>query len=156
MNQRLALLLAGALTAFLLVLMGSVASALVVLPGILPPAQAQAEVSAQPQPDAQIQTAPVAQPVVAANRITMRLTPQQAASIAQTTAPRTRLVGAPELVNYNGTVAYEVVLDRGTLYVDANNGKVLENGAASVSSKRGGESHEEREEHEEHEEDDDD
>lgn len=151
MNQRLALLLAGALTAFLLVLMGSVASVLVVLPGILP--QAQTEVNAQPQPNAQFQTAPIAQPVGVSNQVTVKLTPQQAARIAQTTAPRARLSGTPELVNYNGTLAYEVVLDRGTIYVDANNGTVLTNGATSASSNRGGERHEE---HEEDEEDDDD
>lgn len=153
MNQRLALLLAGALTAFLLVLMGSVASVLVVLPGIFPQAQAQTEVNAQPQLNAQFQTAPIAQPVGVSNQVTVKLTPQQAARIAQTTAPRARLSGTPELVNYNGTLAYEVVLDRGTLYVDANNGTVLTNGTTTASSNRGGERHEE---HEEDEEDDDD
>ena len=31
----------------------------------------------------------------------------------------------PELINYNGTAAYEVLLDSGTIYVDANLGAIL-------------------------------
>ena len=33
--------------------------------------------------------------------------------------------GSPELVNYNGTVAYEVLLDSGATYIDASVGTVL-------------------------------
>ena len=32
---------------------------------------------------------------------------------------------SPELVNYNGTVAYEVLLDSGATYIDASVGTVL-------------------------------
>ena len=38
----------------------------------------------------------------------------------------------PELINYNGTVAYEVLLDSGPSYVDANLGAVLNPVASSV------------------------
>jgi uncharacterized membrane protein YkoI len=34
----------------------------------------------------------------------------------------------PELVNFNGTTAYEVIYGNGKVYIDANNGKVLLNG----------------------------
>jgi uncharacterized membrane protein YkoI len=34
----------------------------------------------------------------------------------------------PELVNYNGTVAYEVKFKNGTIYVDATSGQILFNG----------------------------
>jgi uncharacterized membrane protein YkoI len=46
-------------------------------------------------------------------------------------APGAALLKAPELVNYQGTPAYEVSLDKGLVYVDAQSGKVLLNGAAA-------------------------
>jgi uncharacterized membrane protein YkoI len=141
MNQRMALLLASALTAFVLVLMCGVAATVAVFSYLPTTTHAQPAMTTN-------SSQPAAQPVT-----TVNLTPQQAAAIAQTTAPRTRLTSAPELVNYNGVVAYEVVLDRGTIYVDANNGKVLANGTNAPSANRGRERHEE---HEEEEEEDDD
>jgi uncharacterized membrane protein YkoI len=58
---------------------------------------------------------------------TYPIQPDQAAAIAG------KLVGlvvdqTPQLVNYNGTVAYEVVFTAGNVYVDANNGTILYNG----------------------------
>jgi len=38
------------------------------------------------------------------------------------------LLATPELVSFQGTVAYEVHLDRGLVYVDATTGNVLYNG----------------------------
>jgi len=123
MNQRLALLLAGTLTAFMLVLMGGVAATML----LRAPAPAEAQVAPAP-------VQPPAQPVVAPPLVA-RLTPDQATRIAQTTLPRTRLTRAPELVNYNGAVAYEVILDRGTVYVDANSGAVLANSATQTTTR---------------------
>ncbi len=60
-------------------------------------------------------------------------TPDQAAALALTLAPRSRLVQQPQLVNYQGTAAYEVVLNVGTLYLDASTGQVL---AAVPASRR--------------------
>ena len=40
----------------------------------------------------------------------------------------------PELVDYNGTVAYEVKFANGNIYVDATTGQILFNGLASPSS----------------------
>ncbi|WP_223193251.1 MULTISPECIES: PepSY domain-containing protein [Psychrobacter] len=50
---------------------------------------------------------------------------KQATTIAQQDAPYSVLQAQPELVNYDGTVAYEVLLDSGTTYIDARVGTVL-------------------------------
>ncbi len=52
-----------------------------------------------------------------------------AAAIALAASPGASLLATPELVDFQGTVAYEVRLDRGNIYVDATTGKVLYNGA---------------------------
>lgn len=41
------------------------------------------------------------------------------------------LLREPELVNFGGVVAYEMIFDRGQVYVDANTGVVLYNSAAT-------------------------
>ncbi|MBI3244722.1 MAG: PepSY domain-containing protein [Chloroflexi bacterium] len=65
--------------------------------------------------------------------------PDMAASIALNATPGTTVIRMPELVNFQGAVAYEVTLDRGKVYVDANNGNVLHNGAApATNSGQGG------------------
>jgi hypothetical protein len=38
----------------------------------------------------------------------------------------------PVLVDFQGTVAYEVALNRGLVYVDATTGRILYNGAAQT------------------------
>lgn len=53
------------------------------------------------------------------------LTATQATALARKDAPNSVLQGSPELVNYNGTVAYEVLLDSGATYIDASLGTVL-------------------------------
>ena len=88
---------------------------------------------------------------------------EQARNIAQRAAPNTPF-GAPELVRYSGKVAYEVVSRQGNVYVDANTGAVLDNGAAPTAQPRGyeGDDDEEKEhrgkkrKHHEEEDDDDD
>ncbi|MFN8505767.1 peptidase [Kouleothrix sp.] len=62
----------------------------------------------------------------------------QAADIALAAAPGGQLARAPELVDFEGTIAYEVVLDIGTIYVDANSGQVLYNGAAQIAAQPSG------------------
>lgn len=59
------------------------------------------------------------------------LTATQATTLAQQDAPNSVLQGSPELVNYNGTVAYEVLLDSGATYIDASLGTVLNPAAAN-------------------------
>jgi hypothetical protein len=60
----------------------------------------------------------------------------EAASIALSNAPGAALAQEPRLVNINGTIAYEVALDRGYVYVDANSGQVLYNSAAGTNQPR--------------------
>jgi uncharacterized membrane protein YkoI len=61
-----------------------------------------------------------------------QISPDLAAQIAaQTAASGAVLSGNAELVNFQGTVAYEVVFDSGKIYVDASTGAVLYNGTVS-------------------------
>ena len=88
---------------------------------------------------------------------------QQAYAIAQRAAPNAQF-GTPELVRYSGKVAYEVISRQGNVYVDANTGAVLDNGAAPTAQPRGYEGDDDEEEehrgkkrkHHEEEDDDDD
>jgi uncharacterized membrane protein YkoI len=50
---------------------------------------------------------------------------ERATGIALSVAPGASLLQQPRLVNMNGVVAYEVPLDKGNVYVDANSGQVL-------------------------------
>jgi len=77
---------------------------------------------------AQQQLAQAQQQVAAAqpgSSSTTALTADQAGSLALQLAPGARLVQQPQLVNYNGTAAYQVVLNAGTVYLDASTGQVL-------------------------------
>ena len=53
------------------------------------------------------------------------LTSYQAIALAKQHLPNATLQATPELVNYNGAVAYEVRLDTNTTYIDANLGSIL-------------------------------
>jgi len=80
------------------------------------------------------------------------ISPQDAMLVAATLAPRAKILSRPELVNYEGTVAYEVTLDTGLVYVDANTGAVLYNGTTQPQkSVQRGSFHEDEEHEEEHE-----
>ena len=68
---------------------------------------------------------PLTQPPSANPSPLAALTATQATTLAQQDAPNSVLQGSPELVNYNGTVAYEVLLDSGATYIDASLGTVL-------------------------------
>ena len=60
------------------------------------------------------------------------LSAAQATELAKQDAPNSVLQATPELINYNGTAAYEVLLDSGTTYIDANLGAVLNPVSSSV------------------------
>ena len=62
------------------------------------------------------------------------LSAAQATALAKQDTPDAILQATPELINYNGTAAYEVLLDSGTTYVDANLGAILNPVASSVVS----------------------
>ncbi len=129
MTQRMTLLIAGAITAFMLVLIGGVA----VTVASKPAAASQTEVQGQVQsastvsvPTAGAQPAPATQ--------TATLSPDVAAQVALNVVQGAALTRTPELVDYQGTLAYEVLLDQGTVYVNANTGGILYNGAAQIIS----------------------
>ena len=60
------------------------------------------------------------------------LSAAQATELAKQDAPNSVLQATPELINYNGTAAYEVLLDSGATYIDANLGAVLNPVSSSV------------------------
>ncbi len=198
MKQRIPLLLAAGLTAFMLVLGGGLAAQLLAPvpaapvvdaaagsdPALLAPpndptvqtlldreaayeqalqqANAQLQQAYQDQQQladqvkvlqTQAQAAPMDLPAptsaTAAPAATYALSPQQAALVALRAAPDATLTAAPDAVDFQGQVAYEVRLTRGTVYVDANSGQVLYNGATAGRTGAGGEhDHNGYEEHE--------
>jgi uncharacterized membrane protein YkoI len=92
--------------------------------------------AAAPAPVAVSAPAPVAAPAPApapapAAAPTYAVSAEQAQAIALAAAAGATLTGAPDLVSYGGVPAYEVRLDRGLVYVDAQSGAVLSNGAAA-------------------------
>jgi uncharacterized membrane protein YkoI len=52
-----------------------------------------------------------------------------AANIALSSVPSSSLAQQPKLVNFNGTVAYQVQLNAGMVYIDAQSGQVIYNSA---------------------------
>jgi uncharacterized membrane protein YkoI len=107
----------------------------------------QAQIQPPPQPtEAPAPTAPPAP--------SYAVSADMAVTIALNAAAGATLTRQPELVDFQGTVAYEVLLDRGAVYVDANGGQVLYNGAAAVASSGGQGGDHKGGEHEEGEHDD--
>ncbi len=120
MTQRTTLLIAAALTAFVVVLVGATALTLALRPTAVTQAETIAPVNNAPS---------VNDPAALA-----RISATQAEQIAHNVVPNGTPLRTPELVSYQGIVAYEVILNQGTLYVDANSGKVLYNGATAVAN----------------------
>jgi uncharacterized membrane protein YkoI len=98
--------------------------------------QPQVRVQAPPQPTAAPEPTPVPAPT-APPAPTYPISPDMAATIALNAVPGATLTRQPELVDFQGAVAYEVILDRGAVYVDATSGQVLYNGAATTASSGG-------------------
>ena len=111
-----------------------------------------------PSSNATTQVAQVAQTAPQNNAVGVSV--QQARSLAQRAAPNAQF-GTPELVRYSGKVAYEVVSAQGNVYIDANTGAILDNGAAVTQPRAYEGDDDEKEEHrgkkrKHHEEEDDD
>ncbi len=142
MNKRL-LIIAGALSAFALVFLGSVfakmqertvveshptaqlPAQLASAPSALAPAQAQAANTpslSNPQ-----------NPSVTPPTPSTRLSSTQAQQLAQQAQPSARVQGTPELVRYGGRLAYEVPFVQGKIYVNAENGAILGNSMAQAT-----------------------
>lgn len=143
MKQRTALFIASGLTAFVLVGLG------VVIGAANAPQPTQAANVSQSNTTALEATAV---PSTATQDVAAALTPQQALQIALASVPNATAMRLPELVDLQGALAYEVVLDKGVVYVDANTGALRYNGATQKDLARD-QYDDEREEHEEHEED---
>lgn len=80
---------------------------------------------------------PQAQPTASVSK--HAVSTDNAAEIALKAAPGAKLLRAAELVNFQGKVAYEVALDKGMVYVDAEAGVILHNGAVpAVAAASGG------------------
>jgi uncharacterized membrane protein YkoI len=162
MSQRIALFLSVALTAFVLVFIGAAISirqwgqAAAASPTLDPQLMAQLQAREATyqamidQANAQMQAT---DPAAAATStlapeptaIQYPVSPDMAIYLAQSVSPNSYLILTPELVSFQGTVAYEVTLNTGRIYIDANSGQILYNGAAVLSnaagsnSSRGGE-----------------
>jgi hypothetical protein len=64
---------------------------------------------------------------------TITISAEAARNIALNAANLATMIRQPELVRFEGSVAYEVGFTRGVVYVDANSGAVLYNGTQSGS-----------------------
>ena len=137
MKQRNLMLIAGGLTAFILVMVGGVAAIQLPTETAVP---AESPVALDP-------------PIVAEQTANEPISADLAATIAKNVAPDAVQQKAPELVLFEGTEAYEVVTDLGNVYVDAATGEVLNNGtaAAMMTAYSEEEEYEEYEEYEEEE-----
>jgi uncharacterized membrane protein YkoI len=158
MSQKTALWIAAALTAFVLMVGGAVAgrisqsqqAASATSTSTISTADAQALIlqreaeykalidqanaqlaeaySSQPAPAPQVAAAqPAAVPTPA------YITLQEAMSAAVISVPGATVLRQPELVDFQGTVAYEVRLDKGVVYIDAGNGALLYDGTPKQS-----------------------
>jgi len=135
MTQRVAFATAAGLTAFVVVLLGAL-GAYVALGGATSPAPSVA--AAQSAPGADIPAAPQAPPVGDPAPTTGNsISPQEAARIALSQVPGAALAQEPRLVETNGVVAYEVLLDQAVVYIDAGSGQVLYSSAAPGARRRG-------------------
>ncbi len=80
-----------------------------------------------------------------------QISAQDAAQTALNLAPGAQLMNTPELVNFQGTTAYEVVLDAGTVYVDANSGQPIYAISARQRNRQRFEQNQQNEQHEQNE-----
>jgi hypothetical protein len=164
MNPKWTLLFAGGLTAFVLVVVGAIAGRAAAqgadpaqTPTAIDPAMQaqldQREVAYQQTIDEanqqleqayqeiatlQAMVAPTATESTTDVASTYPISADLAVGLALNLAPGGTLQRWPELVDFQGTVAWEVVLDKGTMYLDATNAVLLYNGAAVASSAGGG------------------
>jgi hypothetical protein len=149
MAQRIALFFSVGITAFVLIIIGAAI-------GMAGQAQAAARPTLDPQLLAQLQTReaayqaliaeanaqtqaleptplPSVTPTSQSTAVVYPISPEMAAYLALSAAPNTYLVKPPEIVNYGGVIAYEVTLNTGRVYVDANSGAILWNSALRSS-----------------------
>lgn len=101
---------------------------------ILPTTQPLSTRTPLPAPTAQPTKAPSATPAPA-----YAIAPADALTLALNASPGSVATNAtPEVVSIQNTAAYEVQLDTGKVYVDANNGAILLNNAAAAQQLESG------------------
>ena len=138
MKHRTAFIIASALTAFVLIFVGGITA-------VVTPKVAAFELSPTANPtdtstDAPTSTQTSSPTATTGSKVKTTapqvsvLTADQALKIALRLAPNGKLQKQPGLVNYKGRMAYEVLLDVGTLYIDAFTGKVLYDGTDLTST----------------------
>lgn len=125
MSQRIALFLSALITALILAVTSIVGDGITALAALYPPPSTTRSTTtvntiAQSSDN-------VASRASADNKLDVRLSSGQAAKVALQLVPNAAVQGTPELVDFQGKVAYEVLLDQGVIYVDANKGTVLSN-----------------------------
>jgi hypothetical protein len=145
MAQRIALFISVGITAFVLIIVGAAI-------GMAGQAQTTGSPTLDPQLLAQLQTReaayqaliaeanaqtqaleptplPSVTPTLEPTDVVYPISPELAAALALSVAPNAYLMRPPVLVLYGGVVAYEVTLNTGRVYVAANSGAILWNGA---------------------------
>lgn len=90
------------------------------------------ELAAEKAKQAAAVVVPPPAPAQASLQPKYNLSPDQAAQIALEAEKGAVLVKPAELISFQGAVAYEVTLDRGLVYIDANSGKVIYDSAAVI------------------------
>ncbi len=86
--------------------------------------QVQQSQSAQPQ----VQTADTVATISVASPSVTAISPEVAGQLAQQVAEAgQKLIKPPELVDFQGKTAYEAISDKGSIYVDAQDGTILFN-----------------------------
>jgi hypothetical protein len=121
MNQRIVLLVSALATAFVLVVVGGVSGA-----ALLSNRAANQPLSYQAAPANNQQPVSIQQPSSFQQPVDYPVSSANAAALAQQAAgSQAVMLKAPELVSFEGVPAYEVALNLGMVYVDANNGQIL-------------------------------
>lgn len=69
-----------------------------------------------------------------ASQAEYEISPELAVGLALSVAPSAKVSKRVELVMFQGMVAYEVILDRGAVYIGAENGWLLHNSVPSVET----------------------
>ncbi|NTW02869.1 MAG: hypothetical protein HGA19_16575 [Oscillochloris sp.] len=130
MNRRTLLTLAAALTAIVLVLLASMFNG----NGTAAKNDTAPSVATVVQPITapQVSTGSAAQPQTDA--ASYSVSAEQAGTLACAGVPGATLTGTPSLVSFQGVAAYEVPLDVGMAYVDANSGQVLATPSTTTSA----------------------
>jgi hypothetical protein len=167
MNQKLTIILAASITAFILVLSGAIISR-TTRPASAASAADVAEIYTQREGEyqsrleeanaalaaayAQSDSAAQAQADNTAS-LEPSISTQDALLVAALRAPNAALLRNPELVLFQGNLAYEITLDQGVIYVDATSGALLYDGTTQVQNTSQARSYDHDDEHGEYDDD---